>query len=133
LRLASCVVPGYTPFDRDNQVEEIQAICSADYAFEPVEYWQEVSNVGEWRRDSAVCEPLRDADIRSLATARDFISRCLTIDPTKRITAHQALEHPWLVAARGDPTKQAASGTGELNADLLPAIKKQFDPRQTFR
>lgn len=32
--------------DRDNQVEEIQAICSADYAFEPEEYWQGVSETG---------------------------------------------------------------------------------------
>lgn len=37
--------PGYTPFDRDSQVEEIQAICSADYDFDP-RYWQGVSAQG---------------------------------------------------------------------------------------
>jgi calcium/calmodulin-dependent protein kinase I len=37
---------GYTPFDRDSQVDEIQAICSADYAFEPEEYWTGVSQTG---------------------------------------------------------------------------------------
>lgn len=37
---------GYTPFDRDNQVDEIQAICSADFAFEPEEYWTGVSETG---------------------------------------------------------------------------------------
>lgn len=27
---------GYTPFDRDSQYEEMQAICNGDYKFEPV-------------------------------------------------------------------------------------------------
>ncbi len=64
---------GYTPFDRDNNMEEIQAIIVADYSFTPVEYWRGVS-----------------------AAARDFIISCLTIDPEKRITAHEALNHPFL-------------------------------------
>jgi len=38
---------GYTPFDRQNQVEEISAICSADFAFEPAEYWAAVSETGK--------------------------------------------------------------------------------------
>lgn len=33
--------------DRDNQVDEIQAICNADYAFEPEEYWTGVSETGQ--------------------------------------------------------------------------------------
>lgn len=41
------LLSGYTPFDRDGQVEEIQAICSANYAFEPKEYWQGVSDSGK--------------------------------------------------------------------------------------
>jgi calcium/calmodulin-dependent protein kinase I len=64
---------GYTPFDRDNYLEEMQAILVADYSFTPVEYWRGVS-----------------------AAARDFINKCLTIDPKKRITAHEALSHPFL-------------------------------------
>lgn len=40
---------GYTPFDKENQVAEISAICSADYAFEPAEYWVGVSETGESR------------------------------------------------------------------------------------
>lgn len=64
---------GYTPFDRDNHMEEELAILAADYSFTPVEYWRGVS-----------------------AAARDFIKRCLTIDPKERITAHEALNHPFL-------------------------------------
>lgn len=38
---------GYTPFDRDVQAEEIEAVCSADYSFTPEEYWKDVSETGE--------------------------------------------------------------------------------------
>ncbi|GAA5935891.1 hypothetical protein JCM1841_005831 [Sporobolomyces salmonicolor] len=97
---------GYTPFDRDNQVDEIQAICSADYSFEPEEYWQGVSE-----------------------TARDFINRCLVIDQTQRMTAAEALAHPWLVSAA-----QPAAVTPAYNPpDLLPALRRNFDARGTFR
>jgi len=64
---------GYTPFDRDSNLEEMQAILAADYAFTPLEYWRGVSQ-----------------------EARNFINRCLTIDPKKRMTAHEALQHVWI-------------------------------------
>ncbi|KAI9666333.1 MAG: hypothetical protein M1821_004268 [Bathelium mastoideum] len=65
---------GYTPFDRDSNLEEMQAILVADYSFTPLEYWRGVS-----------------------LAARDFIRRCLTIDARERLTAHAALSHPWIV------------------------------------
>ena len=90
---------GYTPFDRDSDFEEMQAILNADYSFTPIEYWRGVSS-----------------------HAKDFIRRCLTIDPTKRITAHEALQHPFVAAAVSD-------GAGE---NLLPTIKKNFNARRTL-
>ncbi len=39
--------------------------------------------------------PKRDWKAISPA-AQDAISRCLHIDPTQRITAHDLLVHPWL-------------------------------------
>ncbi|KAK4048933.1 Calcium/calmodulin-dependent protein kinase type I [Microbotryomycetes sp. JL201] len=101
---------GYTPFDRDNQNEEIQAICTADFAFEPEEYWREVSE-----------------------SARDFIRKCLTIDKTKRMTAHQALEHPWLASVRHQADNSNLNDDSNKGPDLLPTLKKKFDARQTFR
>ncbi|RPB25454.1 calmodulin-binding protein kinase [Terfezia boudieri ATCC MYA-4762] len=89
---------GYTPFDRDTNLEEMQAILAADYKFEPADYWQDVSN-----------------------NARDFIRKCLTIDPTKRLTAHQALQHPFL-----------SEDKEETQADLLPVVKKNFNARRTL-
>lgn len=64
---------GYTPFDRDTNIEEMQAIMKADYSFTPLEYWRNVS-----------------------LSARRFIQQCLTTDPNARMTSHQALTHPWI-------------------------------------
>jgi len=93
---------GYTPFDRDTQAKETEAIIAGDYKFEPVEYWENVS-----------------------ITAKRFIECSLTVDPTKRPTAQQMLEHEWLL-------KRAAVGTGTA-PDLLPQVKKNFDAKKTFR
>ncbi len=90
---------GYTPFDRDSNLEEMQAILVADYSFTPIEYWRGVSQ-----------------------SARRFIQRCLTIDPTKRMTAHEALSHEWIAGPEG--------GHGE--EDLLPTVKKNFNARRTL-
>ena len=92
---------GYTPFDRDSNLEEMQAILVADYSFTPLEYWRGVSR-----------------------SAREFIKRCLTIEPTKRMTSHEALMHPWVTGGDG-------ADEGE-NKDLLPVIKKNFNARRTL-
>lgn len=97
---------GYTPFDRDSNLEEMQAILQADYSFTPIEYWRNVSQ-----------------------TARDFIKQCLTIDPHQRMTAHQALQHPWINAEDPLSPEQARTGAPE---DLLPTVKKNFNARRTL-
>lgn len=93
---------GYTPFDRDSNLEEMQAILVADYSFTPLEYWRGVS-----------------------VQAREFIKRCLTIDPTQRMTSHQALSHPFVAGELG------ALGDGK-GSDLLPVVKKNFNARRTL-
>lgn len=57
-------------------------------------------------------------------TARKFIQRCLTIDSNSRMTAHQALTHPWI-------TGEEAVASGQ-QADLLPTVKKNFNARRTL-
>lgn len=64
------LLAGYTPFDRDSQQQEMEAIIAGDYKFEPEEYWQGVS-----------------------PTAKDFVKTCLTINPAERPTAAMALQH----------------------------------------
>lgn len=90
---------GYTPFDRDSNLEEMQAILVADYSFTPLEYWRGVS-----------------------VQARQFIKRCLTIDPTARMTSHEALSHPWIAGPESDRGEE----------DLLPTVKKNFNARRTL-
>ncbi len=91
---------GYTPFDRDSDFEEMQAILKADYSFTPVEYWRGVSS-----------------------DAEEFVRRCLTIDPAKRMTAHEALQHPFVAGAKGGDEK---------GQNLLPTVKKNFNARRTL-
>lgn len=97
---------GYTPFDRDSNLEEMQAILQADYSFTPTEYWRNVS-----------------------LAARDFIKQCLTIDPKQRMTAHRALQHPWINVE--DPMSPARGVEGQ-DQDLLPTVKKNFNARRTL-
>ncbi|KDN52698.1 Pkinase-domain-containing protein [Tilletiaria anomala UBC 951] len=93
---------GYTPFDRDSTMEEMQAIINADYSFTPVMYWEGVST-----------------------QAKDFIKNLLVIDPKVRMTASQALSHPWLAI-------QAVEVQG-AQMDLLPGMKTAFNAKKTFR
>ena len=96
---------GYTPFDRDSDFEEMQAILQADYSFTPEDYWRGVSEA-----------------------AKDFVRRCLTIDASRRMTAHEALQHPFLAAySRVDTPIEAAAMT-----NLLPTVKKNFNARRTL-
>lgn len=97
---------GYTPFDRDTQKEEMEAILKGDYKFEPEEYWAAVS-----------------------PTAREFVSLCLTIDPANRPTATEALAHRWLAS---DEPHFVPDSMG-APTDLLPNVRKGFDARKTFR
>jgi calcium/calmodulin-dependent protein kinase I len=83
----------------------MQAILIADFSFTPLEYWRGVS-----------------------LSAREFIKKCLTIDPTKRLTSHEALQHPFVAERREDEGGEGG-GDGE---DLLPVIKKNFNARRTL-
>ncbi|CAO3621062.1 unnamed protein product [Mucor fragilis] len=99
--IAYFLLCGYTPFEGENSIEEMNAITRADYHFHE-EYWSEVSD-----------------------KAKFFIQRCLTINPEDRITAHQALAHPWL--SSNDDSKQ------QQQQDLLPTLRRNFNARRTFK
>lgn len=64
---------GYMPFDCDGDEETKDAIRNRKYLFEPSEYWVDVSS-----------------------EAKDFILACLQVDPQKRLTASQLLQHSFL-------------------------------------
>lgn len=93
---------GYTPFDRDSDFEEMQAILNADYSFQPADYWRGVSD-----------------------HAKDFIRKCLTVDPNRRMTAHEALGHAFVAGFNLSPD-------GDKGQNLLPTVKKNFNARRTL-
>merc|ERR1712100_626742 len=66
---------GFPPFYNEHLPVLFEAIMKADYDY-PEDYWDEISD-----------------------TAKNFIDRLLVVDPTKRMTAEQALEHEWLAGA----------------------------------
>jgi len=103
------LLAGYTPFDRDTQQQETEAIIAGNYKFEPEEYWANVSE-----------------------TARQFVSYCLTVDPNQRPTAKQALQHKWLSDKQPHFVPDPESPTGGPK-DLLPQVKNAFNARRTFR
>ena len=63
-------------------------------------------------------------------TARDFVRECLTIDPTSRPTAAEALRHPWLAAEKPYFVPDPESPSGRPT-DLLPHIQRAFDAKKT--
>lgn len=69
--IAYALLGGYTPFYGQDQPSLFQQIIKMDVEFDP-QYWSEISD-----------------------TAKDFILRCLC-PAEKRMTARQALAHPWL-------------------------------------
>ncbi|KAJ3326350.1 hypothetical protein HDV06_000226 [Boothiomyces sp. JEL0866] len=94
--MAYFLLSGCLPFDTGNQIQDQNAIVHGQFEFYG-EVWSEVSQ-----------------------SAKDFISKCLLVDTSKRLTVQQALDHPWFKATK---PKQ----------DLFPAVRKGFDARRMFR
>ena len=85
----------------------MEAILAGDYKFEPEEYWANVSE-----------------------TAKSFVRECLTIDPTSRPTAAEALQHKWLASEQPYFVPDPESPSGRPT-NLLPNIRKAFDAKKT--
>lgn len=88
---------GYQPFRAQDRAELLDEIIHARYEFHD-RYWHNISS-----------------------EARDFINKLLSIDPRKRPTATEALNHRWM-------TTDAA-----LDQDLLEQVRENFNPRQKLR
>jgi len=92
---------GYPPFHDDNHAVLYRKIKAADYAFEP-QYWEQVSE-----------------------DAKDLIRKMLVVNPEHRLTADQALRHPWFLV--GDHELISRNLTTTLEA------MKKFNARRKFR
>ncbi|CAN0019104.1 unnamed protein product, partial [Phaeothamnion confervicola] len=93
---------GYPPFHDENQTRLFRKIKGGNFKFHP-EYWGKISD-----------------------DAKDLIKRCLTVDVSQRLTAAQAVEHPWLRTAAADDLARTNLGK---NLEQL----KLFNARRKFR
>jgi len=71
---------GFPPFYDDSNAALFEKIMSGNFSF-PAPYWSNITH-----------------------DAKDFISKLLCVDPAKRLTATQALEHPWITGKCNVPT-----------------------------
>ncbi|CAG2237917.1 CAMK4 [Mytilus edulis] len=85
---------GYEPFYEESEREVYKRILKGDYHFDSP-FWDSIS----WN-------------------AKDLISKMLQLDPKKRITADQALQHPWVKgsAAKNEHMAEAQNKIKEFNA-----------------
>ena len=81
---------GYLPFDDDNEEKVFDRTRNAAYDFNP-RCWRNIS-----------------------FGAKDLISRCLTLDPRKRFTARDCLNHSWM--ANKEVARNVQLETDELAA-----------------
>jgi len=86
---------GFPPFYNDQLPELFEQIMKADYDF-PEDYWRDISQ-----------------------DAKDFISRLLVVDPKKRMTGKEALNHKWLSGTAPDTKLNSKELKGYL------AVRKQ--------
>ncbi|KAG4085388.1 putative calmodulin-dependent protein kinase type 1 [Neocallimastix lanati (nom. inval.)] len=93
--LTFIILSGYCPFSGETVAEENNNIVHCNYEFEPAEFWAGISE-----------------------NAKDFIRKLLVLDPEKRMTAHEALQHEWIISKPAEAV------------DLLPTVrdnlKKKF-------
>jgi serine/threonine protein kinase len=84
----------------------VSRIHKADYSFQ--------FPLAEWN----------DVDIDVSRYAKQLISSLIHMDPTVRLTADEALEHPWFADANADPADEHESvrGRGHLNRRRRPRI-----------
>ncbi|KAG0173930.1 hypothetical protein DFQ30_006562 [Apophysomyces sp. BC1015] len=95
------LLSGYTPFWGEDQSSLFQSIMSGRYEYDD-EYWSNISD-----------------------SAKSFIDALLTFDPEKRITADDALRHPWIASDR-----YAGPHTG---TNLIPHVRKGLNSRRSFK
>lgn len=93
---------GYLPFDDDTEDGVFDRTRNAQYEFYP-DYWKQVS-----------------------ASAKNLVVGLLTVNPTKRISANQALNHEWMRQQDGILARRSLS-VATLQKSIMA---KKHDRRQ---
>jgi calcium-dependent protein kinase len=117
---------GYRPFDGENAKEVFSAVETGDYRMGG-KNWGNISN-----------------------DAKDFVSSLLEINPKKRISAKQALKHPWFGLISEIKIKSVVEEEEKLDSQTLASLQtyrevhrlrkavlnvlvKMLKPKETFK
>lgn len=92
---------GFPPFYDDNNKKLFAQIVAANFSF-PDPYWTNISQ-----------------------NAKDLVNKLLVVDPTKRLTAEQILQHPWM------NMEDASSNNNNLTH--FKSNLKSYNARRRFR
>ncbi|KAJ3342648.1 hypothetical protein HDU93_001628 [Gonapodya sp. JEL0774] len=105
------LLSGFFPFGADDQVTMFRHIQEGKYVF-PSDIWSYVS-----------------------LESRDFIHKLLVVDPRRRLSAEQALRHPWLTSERTPrPTLQrprSLSGGGGVRSPSRQDDDEEWEKVET--
>jgi serine/threonine protein kinase len=98
-------------------------------------HWRGVRDLAHWRPDFPKWRPRDMADLlpalRGDAVGLDLLSRLLCLDPSRRLTAGQALAHAWFDELRGaDEDGTGGGGGGGDDAVMLGAQQQQQQQMQ---
>ncbi|XP_075936977.1 serine/threonine-protein kinase H1-like [Anarhichas minor] len=93
--IAYVVLSGSMPFEDDSRTRLYRSIVRGKYSFHG-DPWPSVSNL-----------------------AKDFVQRLLPLDPAARLTADQAIRHPWVV------TMAAGSSVKNLHRSISQNLKQR--------
>ncbi|KAK9820338.1 hypothetical protein WJX72_009178 [[Myrmecia] bisecta] len=98
------LLSGYSPFDDENDAVLFEKIKSGEYdADDPI--WDNVSD-----------------------SAKDLVARLLVVDASQRLSAAQALAHPWMKAQHTASANLAASA-----AAMKELVDRRASQRKSFR
>jgi len=85
------LLAGYPPFYADEDTAMFERIMSCDYDFDD-ECWDDVSDL-----------------------AKEFIQKLLLKEPSTRLTADEAMQHPWLTSEAPNKTLKIGMNFTEYN------------------
>lgn len=92
--IAYILLCGYEPFFADDEAKMHKKIIKCEYTFDE-QFWEDISE-----------------------NAKDLVCKLLVLDPKKRLTANEALKHPWVrgVATKGEHMETTVHKIKEFNA-----------------
>jgi len=99
------LLSAHIPFDGEDEAEMFERILSATYAF-PSPMWDGIS-----------------------AEAKDFISKIFVVDPKKRITVSDAMEHSWLAGEAKAPNAEG----NRLHKSMMVNLKNFSESQRELR